>query len=142
MKKGRKMRIVSSYSFLLHTVLLLGSLAEALRTVKLGGKDCEYEGGKICNGAVTKEVGKSLVKVCTDGKVKTKLRKSVGEGFALVGRDTGPGKDCLWYGTTFCDGDLVEDLFRWWFRMKCSKSKFTVASVPYTQVVQDPRFKS
>ena len=135
------MRIVSSYSFLLHTVLLLGSLAEALRTVKLGGKDCEYEGGKICNGAVTKEVGKSLVKVCTDGKVKTKLRKSVGEGFALVGRDTGPGKDCLWYGTTFCDGDLVEDLFRWWFRMKCSKSKFTVASVPYTQVVQDPRFK-
>merc|ERR1712037_399210 len=22
-------------------------------------------------------------------------------------------------------------LFRWWFRMKCSKSKFTVASVPY-----------
>ena len=135
------MRIVSSYSFLLHTVLLLGSLVDALRTVKLGGKDCEYEGGKICNGAVTKEVGKSLVKVCTDGKVKTKLRKSVGEGFALVGRDTGPGKDCLWYGTTFCDGDLVEDLFRWWFRMKCSKSKFTVASVPYTQVVQDPRFK-
>ena len=65
----------------------------------------------------------------------------VGEGYALLGRDTGPGKDCLWYGTTFCDGDLVEDLFRWWFRMKCSKSKFTVASVPYSQVVQDPRFK-
>ena len=143
MKKGGTMRIVSIYSFLLHSVLFLGSLpADAFRTVKLGGKDCEYEGVKICNGAVTKEVGKSLVKVCTDGKVKTKLRKSVGEGFALVGRDTGPGKDCLWYGTTFCDGDLVEDLFRWWFRMKCSKSKFTVASVPYTQVVQDPRFKS
>ena len=141
-KKGRSMRIVSIYSFLLHTVLMLGSQADAFRTVKLGGKDCEYDGSKICNGAVTKEVGKSLVKVCTDGKVKTKLRKSVGEGFALVGRDTGPGKDCLWYGTTFCDGDLVEDLFRWWFRMKCSKSKFTVASVPYTQVVQDPRFKS
>ena len=74
-------------------------------------------------------------------QVRLMPRKKVGEGFALVGRDTGPGKDCLWYGTTFCDGDLVEDLFRWWFRMKCSKSKFTVASVPYTQVVQDPRFK-
>ena len=23
-------------------------------------------------------------------------------------RDTGEGKDCLWYGTTFCDGDLIE----------------------------------
>ena len=128
--------------FLLQTILLLGSTVDAFRTVKLGGKDCEHEGVKICNGAVTKEVGKALVKVCTDGEVKTKLRKKVGEGFALVGRDTGPGKDCVWYGTTFCDGDLVEDLFRWWFRMKCSKSKFTVASVPYTQVVQDPRFKS
>ena len=74
-------------------------------------------------------------------QVRLMPRKKVGEGFALVGRDTGSGKDCLWYGTTFCDGDLVEDLFRWWFRMKCSNSKFTVASVPYTQVVQDPRFK-
>merc|ERR1719430_2549690 len=109
--------------------------------VKLGGKDCKYKGEKICNGAVTKEIGTKKVIVCTDGKLKLKKRESVGEGFPLVGRDTGPGKDCLWYGTTFCTGDLVEDLFRWWFRMKCSKSKFTVASVPYTQVVQDPRFK-
>ena len=23
-------------------------------------------------------------------------------------RDTGEGRDCLWYGTTFCDGDLIE----------------------------------
>ena len=40
-------------------------------------------------------------------------------------------------------GSTIWALFscRWWFKMKCSKSKFTVASVPYTQVVQDPRFK-
>ena len=78
------------------------------RKVKLGGKDCEFKGSKICNGAVTKEIGTKLVKVCTDGKIKVKTRKSVGEGFALVGRDTGEGRDCVWYGTTFCDGDLVE----------------------------------
>ena len=29
--------------------------------------------------------------------------------------------DCIWYGTTFCDGDVVEDLYRWWFKMKCSR---------------------
>lgn len=23
-------------------------------------------------------------------------------------RDTGEDRDCLWYGTTFCDGDLIE----------------------------------
>ena len=119
------------------------------------GKIVITQGEKICNGAVTKEIGSTTLQICVNGKVimhpslpshlslqvRLMPRKKVGEGFALVGRDTGPGKDCLWYGTTFCDGDLVEDLFRWWFRMKCSKSKFTVASVPYTQVVQDPRFK-
>ena len=63
-----------------------------MRVVKLGGKDCDFEGGKICNGAVTKEIGTKLVKVCVDGKIKTRTRKSVGEGFPLVGRDTGEGK--------------------------------------------------
>ena len=68
--------------------------------VKLGGKDCEFEGGKICNGAVTKEIGTKLLKVCSDGKIKVKTRKSVGEGFPLVGRDTGEGK-----------GELNDQLF-------------------------------
>ena len=60
--------------------------------MKLGGKDCEFKGERICNGAVTKEIGTKLVKVCIDGKIKTRTRKSVGEGFPLVGRDTGVGK--------------------------------------------------
>ena len=60
------------------------------------------------DGAVTKEVGTKLVKICVDGKIKTKTRASVGEGFPLVGRDTGEGRDCTWYGTVFCDGDTVE----------------------------------
>ena len=67
-------------------------LSSSVRVVKLGGKDCTYKGEKICNGAVTKEIGKKLVKVCKNGKVKTATRKSVGEGFPLVGRDTGKGK--------------------------------------------------
>merc|ERR1712110_1019220 len=99
---------------------LFCSLASSVRVVKLGGKDCEFDGGRICNGAVTKEIGSKLLKVCSDGKIKTKTRKSVGEGYPLVGRDTGDGKDCVWYGTTFCDGDVVEDLYRWWFKMRCS----------------------
>ena len=71
---------------------LFCSLTSSVRVVKLGGKDCEYEGGRICNGAVTKEIGSKLLKVCSDGKIKTKTRKSVGEGYPLVGRDTGDGK--------------------------------------------------
>ena len=68
------------------------SVTLSVRVVKLGGKDCRYDGGKVCNGAVTKEVGTKLVKICDDGRIKTKTRKSVGEGFPLVGRDTGEGK--------------------------------------------------
>eukprot|EP00090_Calanus_glacialis_P009728 TRINITY_DN18125_c1_g1_i1.p1 TRINITY_DN18125_c1_g1~~TRINITY_DN18125_c1_g1_i1.p1 ORF type:complete len:138 (-),score=38.40 TRINITY_DN18125_c1_g1_i1:14-427(-) len=105
------------------------------RKVKLGGKDCEYKGSSVCNGAVTKEIGSKLVKICTDGKIKTKTRKSVGEGYPLVDRDTGPGMDCTWYGTVFCHGDVVEDLTRWWFKMKCSKGKFSVDSVSYADVI-------
>merc|ERR1712018_228715 len=63
-------------------------------------------------------------------------QEKCGEGFALVGRDTGVGKDCVWYGTTFCDGDLVEDLFRWWFKMKCAKGKFSVDSSSYAEVIE------
>ena len=32
---------------------------------------------QVCNGAVVKEIGKSLVKICTDGKIKLKPRKQV-----------------------------------------------------------------
>ena len=67
-------------------------LSLTVRVVKLGGKDCTFKGEKICNGAVTKEIGKKLVKVCQDGKIKVSTRKKVGEGYPLVGRDTGEGK--------------------------------------------------
>ena len=125
------------------------------------------KGEKICNGAVTKEIGSTTLQLCVNGKVDKQLenpprrmnspiynksqimidsfcpsspplqvrlmpRKKVGEGFALVGRDTGPGKDCLWYGTTFCDGDLVEDLYRWWL-----KQRHFLNSIILQMVVQD-----
>ena len=70
-------------------------LSLSVRVVKLGGKDCTFKGEKICNGAVTKEIGKKLVKVCQDGKIKVSTRKKVGEGYPLVGRDTGEGKGII-----------------------------------------------
>ena len=63
----------------------------AFRVVPLGGKDCKHEDGKICNGAVVKEM-RATVQMCIDGKVKLKKKTEVTPGYALVGRDTGPGK--------------------------------------------------
>ena len=61
------------------------------RKVKLGGKDCEHEGGRICNGAVTEVLGEYL-RTCTNGRLIRRRASKVGKGYALVGRDTGPGK--------------------------------------------------
>ena len=65
-------------------------LIQAQDAVAPGG-DCEHEGSKVCNGAVTVEKGK-FVEICFNGKLKNKLVKKVKKGFPLVGRDTGPGK--------------------------------------------------
>ena len=79
-------------------LVLVVTVAVSLgRDVPKDSSDCRYKGEKICYGAVTKEVG-SLVKVCKDGKVKWSKKAAVGAGYPVVGRDTGPGKDCLWYG--------------------------------------------
>ena len=86
-----------------------------LRVVPLGGKDCDHdlvEDVKVCNGAVTREK-ETTVQICVDGKLKYKKKEEVTPGYALWPRDTGPGKDCVWYGTTFCDGDLVEVTLAW-----------------------------
>ena len=81
------------------------------RKVRLGGKTCEYNGATICNGAVVEEKEFSAM-ACEGGKIKKKGIKAV-KGNPRVGKDTGPGKDCLWYDTTFCDGDIVE-VQRYW----------------------------
>ena len=81
-----------------------------LRVVPLGGKDCDHDqedGVKVCNGAVIREK-ETTVQLCVDGKLKYEKKTEVTPGYPLWPRDTGPGKDCLWYGTTFCDGDLIE----------------------------------
>ena len=71
-------------------------------------------------------------------------------------RDTGEGKDCLWYGTTFCDGDLIEvraeydicknlkaapfkDLKRWWYHMRCSGGVMRVVSRAWADVARQTR---
>jgi hypothetical protein len=103
------------------------------------------------------EKGK-FVEICFNGKLKNKLVKKVKKGFPLVGRDTGPGKgskialgniflfflfvsDCVWYGTVYCDGDVIQDLHRWWFLMKCSNSRLSVYGRSYNEVVSDKRYK-
>ena len=45
---------------------------------------CKYKGKQICEGAVTKELKKS-VRICTEGKVLKKKREEVEPGYPLAG---------------------------------------------------------
>ena len=85
---------------------------------------------------------------------RPKLRK---QNFSYTRpRDTGEGRDCLWYGTTFCDGDLIEvgskygicrnltmkafeDLERWWYHMRCSGGVMRVVSRAWADVARHTR---
>ena len=32
---------------------------------------------------------------------------------------------CSWYDQVICDGEVVRDLYRWWFQSRCSNSRLT-----------------
>ena len=49
--------------------------------------------------------------------------------------------ECVWYGEVLCDGAVVQDLYRWWFLLKCSKNKMKVISRSWSEVASDPRYK-
>ena len=51
----------SSLTLALTSVLQAHRPAHGRKRVKLGEKDCTFKGEKICNGAVTKEIGTKLV---------------------------------------------------------------------------------
>eukprot|EP00092_Neocalanus_flemingeri_P071610 GFUD01088046.1.p2 GENE.GFUD01088046.1~~GFUD01088046.1.p2 ORF type:complete len:121 (+),score=30.87 GFUD01088046.1:138-500(+) len=95
---------------------------------------CTYKGGKICEGAVTKEK-KTLLQVCENGGLKYKKIEKVKPGYPLA------GKDCEWYGDVICDGAIVQDLNRWWFQSKCSNKRLSVVGRSWLEVVKDPRYK-
>merc|ERR1712241_719907 len=98
---------------------------------------CTFEDKEVCEGKIVKEIGKRLVKICVDGKMKTKPRKTI---LPWTGARE-PGS-CMWYGEVLCDGDVVQDLYRWWFLSKCSKSKMSVVSRSWLEVISDKRYKA
>ena len=48
------------------------------------GASCTYKGQEVCEGAVVKEMKKS-VRICTEGKVLKKKKEEVEPGYPLAG---------------------------------------------------------
>merc|ERR1712113_1045447 len=114
------------------TVLLVLLLVTVLARVTQSS--CPFEGKEICEGAVTKELS-TVVKICQNGKLRLKKKSDIAPGWPKA------GGECVWYGDIICDGAVVQDLYRWWFLMKCSKGKMSLYSRSWTEVTNDERYK-
>ena len=62
---------------------------------------CTFKGEEVCEGKIVKEIGKKLVKVCIEGKIKLKKRDKITPW-------PGYGGSCMWYGEVLCDGAVVQ----------------------------------
>merc|ERR1711915_641887 len=95
---------------------------DLLSVSSAGGRSCIFRNkGKkfdIQEGEVT-SVKKDKVRVCENGKLVKKDRSEVPTPFKIG------CNGCVWYGRVVCDGNIVKDLYRWWFLSKCSAGKMS-----------------
>lgn len=107
---------------------------------KIGG-DCKYLGKRVCSGSVVRTFKYStLVRVCDNGVLKYKRDKDV-KNAPRRGPAGSQEEDCVWYGQVYCGGDVVIDLYRWWFQMRCSNGRMRIEARQWRDVVTDPRYQ-
>merc|ERR1739838_173157 len=104
----------------------------------LGGSlvECKGKQGRICDGAVIKELKTSnpSLQVCEKGKLTVKGSKKVGADAPKQ------GGECEWYGQLYCNGDIIVDLYSWKFLKKCGQGRMFVYGRTWQEVAADPRF--
>merc|ERR1711934_1305676 len=113
-----------------------GALAAFVLVIFLAlvAADCEEKEITVQEGEAVRFLKKfKKVKVCLDGKLKYKPIKDVEFTLACNG--------CSWYDKVVCDGEVVRDLYRWWFESRCSNKRMSVISRSWSEVRADPRFK-
>jgi len=48
---------------------------------------------------------------------------------------------CFWRGKLYSNGEVINDLYQWWFNKICSKGKMVVQARQWSDVVKDKRYK-
>merc|ERR1719419_821561 len=98
-------------------------------------KECKGpDNSRLCDGAALKTLS-TTVQVCVKGRKKLIPKKKLNVK-ALPSSDA----PCEWYGQLYCNGDIVVDLYRWWFLKKCASGRMYVYGRTWLEVAQDPRF--
>lgn len=95
--------------------------------------DCSFRGQRVCENSIVQHFISGKVRYCKEGEFSIQDEDVVrGEQSAAF--------DCDWYGERFCHGDVVNDLYSWWFVTKCHDGKMKVVPRNWQAVVTDPRY--
>merc|ERR1712037_163101 len=105
------------------------TLSASQCTFRNGGKKFDVKEGEVTSVKADK------VRVCEGGKLVKKAKEEVPQPFVI-----GCG-GCLWYGRVVCDGNVVKDLYRWWFETKCSSGRMTPVGRSWGAVDADKRYR-
>merc|ERR1712183_832287 len=100
--------------------------------------DCQWKSGagsrvSVAEGEVTR-VRPTTVEICSNGAVRIKKKADVGPYKIACG-------GCVWKGRVICSGEVVKDLYSWWFQQRCSRGRMGPAGRSWLQVSADPRYK-
>merc|ERR1712080_161477 len=109
-------------------ILSLGQKTEKTCKLKHLGKTHDVQEGQIT------EIRKTTFRVCTNGSLILKKKKEVRPPYKI-------GCGGCWYGKLLCNGEIVQDLNRWWFLNQCSNGRMRPVGRSYDEVSRDPRFR-
>merc|ERR1712012_1150593 len=122
-------------------LLILASLYQLVLSQPIDGKTsktCQYKNNGVTyqiNEGEVSEIKKSKVRVCRDGKnvLKKKAEVPLPWKYACNG--------CTVKGKVVCQGTVVWDLYRWWYKARCDRGRMTPIGRQWTDVATDPRFQ-
>merc|ERR1711971_860702 len=99
--------------------------------------DCLWEEKDlmVATGEITGfDLAKKKVEICTKkGELKFRKEKRVKKPLQIA------CNGCRWKGDVICDGEVVQDLYIWWFETHCSKGRLSVVGRSWGEVNADPR---
>ena len=84
--------------------------------------DCKVVKKRVCNGQVHKVRNDGTKITCSNGKF-TAVKGRKGKAAEEEETQDDPQLNCEWYGQTFCVGDVIIDLYRWWFKVRYVQCK-------------------
>merc|ERR1711892_315262 len=129
----------NSYSVIMERGTRLVILAFFMAYIDPCSSSCAWKssGGTrvtVNEGEVTR-VRPTTVEICANGSIKIRKKSDVGPDYPLA------CSGCKRKGRVICKGEMIEDLYTWWFETKCSGGRLKGVARSWLEVSRDKRYK-